>query len=156
MFTSPGHGEGEEREVSYASAQQKQQVNKLDLLRCQTQSSLLKQVSAMRCLPLYLTSTTVSQSIASALLIQNPATPEFFLWQTAFWTPKGDTPFHAETRDMQKQNRLWEGSAKLPESILQISSVWHTVCKQSFLKATFKRNDAPFQIRSLTGLTMEP
>lgn len=52
--------------------------------------------------------TRVSQSVASALLIQHPA--------TVF-------PFIVETQDMHKQDRLWQGSAKLPVSTSQISLV---------------------------------
>lgn len=43
----------------------------------------------------------------------------------------------------------------LPSSqkVLHKSAGPETRCANSFLKTTFKRNEAPFQIRSLTGLT---
>lgn len=115
-FATPGHREGEDRQEM--AGHTRVQVKELDLMRCQSQSSLFKQASATRSLSLHKTPSTGSQSIASAVFIQSPATSQ----QTTVFpvaNTQGKYTFNAETQDMQKQDTLWEGSTKLPESTLQ-------------------------------------
>lgn len=123
------------------------QVKELDLMRCQSQSSLFKQASATRSLSLHKTLSTGSQSIASAVFIQSPATSQqITVFPVA--NTQGKYTFNAETQDMQKQDTLWEGSTNSQKVLYNQLSA-----KQIFLKVTLQGNYAPFQIRSLTGLT---
>lgn len=95
----------------------------------------------------------VSQRIASALLIQNPATPQqsrVFLVE-AFQRPKGDLPFNAETQDTQKQVRLWGGSAKLEKALYKPARS-ETLCADRASLKLWSKEQSPFPHQKSNGI----